>query len=502
MSRYARLYSRTVRGIEAPLVTIDVHLSGGLPSIVLVGASETGLREAKERVRSAIQISGYKFPQTKVTINLAPAELYKVGSRFDLGIALALLLASGEASCVIDKPIVALGELSLSGEVCGIPDAFICAMASRLVDEQLLVPSDNIEAVQRVEGVHAVAVSSLAQAVDHLSGRHTLDPIGFSAHPEPASVHEAPELDFAEVQGQQHAVEAAEIAVAGRHHLLMVGSPGAGKTMIASRIPGLLPLLSVEEALEVAALYSLIQLPAPAWRQPPVRSPHHSASAVSLVGGNSHPLPGEISLAHNGVLFLDEVTEFSRRTLDMLREPLETGHITVSRARSRVKFPSSFLLVAASNPCACGYAGDLVRQCLCGEAAIRRYISSVSGPLLDRFDLAVRIQRPTPQVAVTKNRDTRTMRERVAEAHSRQLERGVINSNLQQPLLSEVAAISAEARQLLQDAGQKLGLSGRGIDRIARVSRTVADLAASDAVRDEHMAVALQLRASDPFGLR
>ena len=183
MSRYARLYSRTVRGIEAPLVTIDVHLSGGLPSIVLVGASETGLREAKERVRSAIQISGYKFPQTKVTINLAPAELYKVGSRFDLGIALALLLASGEASCVIDKPIVALGELSLSGEVCGIPDAFICAMASRLVDEQLLVPSDNIEAVQRVEGVHAVAVSSLAQAVDHLSGRHTLDPIGFSAHP-------------------------------------------------------------------------------------------------------------------------------------------------------------------------------------------------------------------------------------------------------------------------------------------------------------------------------
>ena len=186
----------------------------------------------------------------------------------------------------------------------------------------------------------------------------------------------------------------------------------------------------------------------------------------------------------------------------MLREPLETGHITVSRARSRVKFPSSFLLVAASNPCACGYAGDLVRQCLCGEAAIRRYISSVSGPLLDRFDLAVRIQRPTPQVAVTKNRDTRTMRERVAEAHSRQLERGVINSNLQQPLLSEVAAISAEARQLLQDAGQKLGLSGRGIDRIARVSRTVADLAASDAVRDEHMAVALQLRASDPFGLR
>lgn len=490
----AVINSRAQLGLNAPLVRVEVHLSNGLPSFSLVGLPETAVRESKDRVRSAILNSQLNFPQKRITLSLAPADLPKDGGRFDLAIAVALLAASGQILADALPQLELLGELGLSGHVRPVRGILPAALAARKAGRSLVVPLANAEEAALVSGLTLYAIEHLQQLVDHLNQRHALT----AWHSDGLHSCQPEQPDLNQVQGQAAAKRALLVAAAGQHNLLLSGPPGTGKTLLASRLPGLLPPLTHDEVLEVAAIQSVTSSqPLVHWPARPFRQPHHSASGPALVGGGSRPQPGEITLAHYGVLFLDELPEFDRKVLEVLREPLESGVIVISRAAGRLQFPARFQLVAAMNPCPCGYLGDPGGRCSCSVEQVQRYRAKLSGPLLDRIDLHVSVARePTSlQPAANPGPGSEQVREQVMAARDRQQHRqGCCNGRLDLDSLHQHCRLVEADRIWLEQACERLQLSLRASHRILKVARTVADLDGAAQINRKHLAEALQYR--------
>src|SRR5690554_4678395 len=491
----AIVHSRAKQGIAAPLVTVEVHLSNGLPALNIVGLPEAAVKESRDRVRSAILNSHFDFPASRITVNLAPADLPKEGGRFDLPIALGVLAAGGQVPAAALQDIECLGELALDGTLRPVRGVLPAAIAAAREGRALIVPAGNGEEAAIASGVAVFEASSLLAVTAHLHGRTPLPRIERA----PPRVDATECADLADVRGQFRARRALEIAAAGGHSLLFVGPPGTGKSMLAARLPGILPAMSDEEALEVAAVASISAggFDAAQFGRRPFRAPHHTASGVALVGGGSQPRPGEISLAHQGVLFLDELPEFDRRVLEVLREPLESGRIVISRAAERLRFPARFQLVAAMNPCPCGYLGDAAGRCRCTPEQVQRYRNKLSGPLLDRIDLHVTVAREITQLAPAQAEPltSRHAAEQVARARQRQHARqGCANAFLDLPGLRRHCALADDDRQWLETACERLGLSLRAAHRLLKVARTLADLEDSERIARQHLAEALQYR--------
>jgi magnesium chelatase family protein len=497
----ANTYCRAALGIDAPLVTVETHLANGLPAFNIVGLPEKAVQESRDRVRSALQNSGFGFPARRITVNLAPADLPKQGSRFDLAIAVGILIAGGQLPEQAAAGYELLGELSLGGDVRPVGGALPMALAARAREVGLILPADNLDEAALVRGLALYPVDHLLCVTAHLNGTQRIA----AAAPQGAPVAPATLPDLADVCGQAQARRALEVAAAGRHNLLMMGPPGSGKSMLASRLPGILPTLDEDEALQSAAIRSVAGLPFDpgAWRRRPFRAPHHTASGAALVGGGGTPRPGEISLAHHGVLFLDELPEFDQRVLEVLREPLETGRILISRAARQAEFPADFQLVAAMNPCRCGYANDPVRACSsCSQEQAARYQRRVSGPLRDRIDIQIEVPAlPRDELIDGLGRRAEasaSVRARVQAAWQRQLERqGAANARLGEQGLKAHCALSGASQRLLAAAIDRLGLSARAFHRILRVARTVADLDASEHIAQHHLTEAIGYRRLD-----
>ena len=504
----ARVYSRAGVGVTAPLVTVEVHAGGGLAKMSMVGLPETAVREAKDRVKAALLNCGYTFPPGHITISLAPADLPKEGGRFDLPIALGILAASAQLDDRRLSEFEFLGELSLGGELNPVSGVLPTAIEASRSGRKLIVPCANAAEAALVGSGQQYGAASLLSVVAWLQGREALTPARqatSSAWRDSAGGDLLPEdgEDLSEIYGQHVARRALEVAAAGGHNILFSGPPGTGKTMLASRLPGIMPPLTEREALETAAVASVSQvgLDIDRWRVRAFRAPHHTASSAAMVGGGAKPRPGEISLAHHGVLFLDELPEFNRNVLEVLREPMESGRIVIARAAGYAEFPARFQLVAAMNPCPCGYAGDKSGRCHCTADQVQRYRGRISGPLLDRIDLHVEVARPGSRPLNGSGalpESSRDVRRRVLAARKIQLERaGIANARLSGAQLRDHCGMSSDQWEFLEQAAQRTGLSPRGCQRILKVARTVADLDSAPRIDSAHLAEALAYRGID-----
>jgi magnesium chelatase family protein len=497
VSQLAKVFTRSSTGLDAPVVTIEVHISGGLPGFSIVGLPEGALKESKDRVRSALINSHFKMPKGRITVSLAPANLPKRGGRYDLPIALGVLLASGQVKPSVDiEQYEFYGELGLDGLLHsseGLLPAIIEAHKSK---HSVVIPADDCAQCALVEGVNLLPAQHLLQVCEFLSG---------VSEPEPCPLKENTQVtyanDFSQVKGQYQAKRALEVAASGGHNIMLRGTPGSGKTMLAERLPSIMPPLSTEKALQRASIYSIAgkALDSAQMYIRAFRSPHHSSSAVSLVGGGSHPKPGEISLAHEGVLFLDELPEFPRHVLEALRQPLESGMVHVSRAQQQVSFPANFQLIAAMNPCPCGYYGDSTSKCHCTEDQISKYQAKISGPLLDRIDMVLEVP-PLPKEVLLKQKNepienSETIRSRVLDCYNMQLSRqGKLNDRLSSDEVDRLIILNKDNRQLLEGVIDKLHLSARAYHRILKVARTIADLDHAQEIEQQHLIEAIGYR--------
>jgi len=496
----AIVFSRGRSGIDAPLVTVEVHVANGLPALNIVGLPETAVKESKDRVRGAILNSRFEFPAQRITVNLAPADLPKEGGRFDLAIALGILAASGQIPNNTLDQYECVGELSLGGELRAINGVLPVAIQARNKHRKLILPKANAAEAALINDIEIIPAGHLLEVCAHLAGQKLI-PTEFQ---QPSTASEVLDLDFADVHGQYHVKRAFEIAAAGAHNLLMLGPPGTGKSMLASRLPTILPPLTEQQAQETAAITSISDqgLDVSSWLKPPYRAPHHTASAAALVGGGSNPRPGEISLAHNGTLFLDELPEFDRKVLEVLREPLETGHITISRAARQVDFPARFQLIAAMNPCPCGYLGDASGRCHCTSEQVLKYRARVSGPLLDRIDMHLDVPRISHEVlrkgSPGGEESSAQIRARVIAARNIAIARsGKANAELTAKEVKQLCELSEAGHQLLQQAMDKFGLSHRAYHRILKLARTIADLAQAEQIDIIHLSEAISYRKLD-----
>ena len=490
---FAKIYTRGLLGLHAPLIEVEVHVSQGLPSLTIVGLPEAAVRESKDRVRSAIINSGFQFPTKRLTINLAPADLPKDGSRLDLPIALGILIASGQISENITDNLEFIGELALDGQLRPITGILSIAIACQQLGHQLILPEQNAEQASQLPNFEVFSAKHLKDMCDHISNQQPIQQYQASHSAAPDQY----KFDLADVKGQLRPRRALEIAAAGGHSLLFKGPPGTGKTLLASRLASILPPLDAQENLEVASIYSVSNTSHP-FGQRPFRAPHHTASAVALVGGGSHPKPGEITLAHLGVLFLDELPEFDRKVLEVLRQPLESKEIVISRASRQITFPANFQLIAAMNPCPCGYAFNQDIRCQCSADAIKRYQNRISGPLLDRIDLHLDV----PPLQVHELQDTtpvensQTVRERVIQAYNLQIHRQqCLNHALSPKQLEQFVPLDTQAQKIMEMAQQRLNLSARAYHRVLRVARSIADLSQHSEIQSQHLTEALSYRA-------
>ncbi len=495
----AIVFTRAELGIDAPPVRLEVHVAGGLPGLTIVGLPAAAVREAKDRVRAALQNSGFSMPPRRITVNLAPANLPKEGTRYDLPMALGILLASGQLAGEV-QDLEFLGELSLSGELRPVSGIMPAVLAARQAGTTLLIPAGNAAEAALLVGAQLRQANHLLDVCASLQGQQDWQAIATDGSP---GYQPPPASDLAEVQGQAHAKRALEIAASGRHNLLLIGPPGSGKSMLAQRLPGICPPLTEAEARQLACIQSISSegFDPARWRQMPFRAPHHSASPAALSGGGSIPRPGEISLAHTGILFLDELPEFSRSALEMLREPMESGCVRISRVREQLEFPARFQLLAAMNPCPCGFLGDAAAACHCSAAQVARYRQRVSGPLLDRIDMQLWIPRlPASDLLQQRSGAAESsvqVRDRVIQARARQDRRaGKSNAELSAQEVEQHCALQTDDRRLLGQAAEKMQLSGRGIHRVLKLARSIADLDEADSIRTVHLSEALHFRQS------
>ena len=504
----ATVLSSAMLGIDAYIVKVEVDVAGGMPSFSTVGLPDNAIKESRDRVTAAIKNSGFYFPPTRITANLAPADIRKAGSAFDLPIAIGVMAATNQVNLANLENVIILGELALDGSIRGIQGGLPIAIAAKENGIQdLIVPAENAREAAIVEGVNVYPVSNLAEAAAFLNSekeiapeRHTLSTNGHNEHSES-------HLDLLDVKGQEHVKRAIEVAAAGGHNLIMIGPPGSGKTMIAKRIPSILPKLSIDESLETTKIQSIIGiLPSdtPLVVTRPYRSPHHTISDAGLIGGGKVPRPGEVSLAHNGVLFLDELPEFRRNVLEVMRQPLEDRQVTISRASASLTYPASFMLVAAMNPCPCGFFSDPTRDCKCSPNQIQNYVSRISGPLLDRIDIQVEV--PAVKYAELANETTGEpsvhVQGRVEKARQVQQQRFAdtaihANANMESKQIRAYCKIDSQAQDLLRVAINQLGLSARAYDRILKVARTIADLDENPHIEAVHISEAIQYRSLD-----
>ncbi|MBR1739961.1 MAG: YifB family Mg chelatase-like AAA ATPase [Ruminococcus sp.] len=502
---FSKVNSLGLLGLNAFPVTVEIEASKGMPAFDVVGLADAAVRESRERIRSAFRSSSLNFPQQKVLVNLAPADVKKTGSVHDLAIAVALLRVMGFSDDQYMSTSAFIGEVSLSGEIRGVQGVLpmtILAMKNGI--KRIFIPADNLREASVVEGIECCGVSSLGELALHLAGKVEIVPaIPFK----PAAKRIKSSLDFADVKGQESAKKALEVAAAGGHNALMIGSPGSGKSMLAKRMPSILPTMSFEESIETTNIHSvsgLIDKDDPLITERPFRSPHHTVSPAGLAGGGPLPKPGEISLAHNGLLFLDELAEFSRPALEILRQPLEDQQVTISRVSGTITYPCSFMLIAAMNPCPCGYYGHPTRKCICSQKQVTTYLNRISGPLLDRFDIHLEIDpvKYNDLASDHKEESSEAIRQRVQEARDIQTKRfagtGVTcNARMTADLLHEVCVLTNDASEMLRVVFDRLGLSARAYDKILKVARTVADLDRSRLIDKKHISVAVQYRSLD-----